>query len=72
MLRLARDLGYPSRRALLRNLGSSDITEWLAFYLLEASDANPELTQWDDAQSIKRKLEARAAQTAGAEHKLRR
>ena len=42
-------------------IGSTDMAEWLAFYTLEASDADPEITEWDDKESITRKLAAKAA-----------
>ena len=55
------DLGVPSRRLLLRWLGSQDLRDWAVWYKLEASDADPEITEWDDKESAQRKLAAKAA-----------
>ena len=55
------DLGVPSRRLLLRVTGPQDLKEWAVWYTLEASDADPEITEWDDKESAQRKLAAKAA-----------
>jgi hypothetical protein len=31
--------------------------EWSAFYVIEASDQDPEVTKWDDAASAQSKIE---------------
>lgn len=38
------------------------LTQWMALDVLEGSDADPELTEWDDVESAKRKA-ARKAKT---------
>jgi len=37
-------------------MSPSDLLEWQAFYTLEASEQDPEVTEWDDDESAKRKL----------------
>lgn len=38
---------------------------WMAFYVKEASDADPEVTKWDDDRSKKRKLDRMNARKKG-------
>lgn len=42
-------------------VGASDLAEWMAFYVLEASDADPEITEYDDDETIALKLAAKVA-----------
>jgi hypothetical protein len=49
-------------------LTGTELLEWKAYYLIEASDADPEITEWDDDASTQRKL----ADTANAKEKARR
>lgn len=37
------------------------LREWEAFYVWEASMADPEVTEWDDDETKRRKLAAAAA-----------
>ena len=67
MLRLARDLGFQSARSLAESLSGSELLEWKAYYLIEASDANPEVTEWDDVASAKSKM----AETANSKQEAR-
>jgi hypothetical protein len=48
----------------LRRLTSTELAEWVAFYVIEESDQDPEVTRWDDEKSIRRKL-ARQAERKG-------
>lgn len=63
LFRLARDHHYPSIDRLLQELDDDQekLRDWLAFYLMEASDQNPEITKWDDERVMKRKLDKLAA-----------
>lgn len=42
-------------------MGRSRLVEWAAFYLMEATEQDPELTEWDDEATVKRKTARRAA-----------
>ena len=42
-------------------IGAQDLEEWGLFYILKGSDADPDITEWDDKDSITRKLAAKAA-----------
>lgn len=53
-------MGEPDPHRLAEQVGSRLLTEWMAFYAIEASDQDPELTEWDDAESAKRKAARKA------------
>lgn len=42
-------------------MGSRLLTQWIALSTLEASEADPELTEWDTKESAKRKAKRKAA-----------
>jgi hypothetical protein len=42
-------------------LTPDDLRDWKALYIIESSDQNPEVTEWDDDDGITRKLERAAA-----------
>lgn len=41
-------------------MGSRVLTQWMAFELIEASDSNPEVTEWDTLETAKQKAAAKA------------
>tara|TARA_R110000787_G_scaffold89960_3_gene190402 strand:+ start:536 stop:712 length:177 start_codon:yes stop_codon:yes gene_type:complete len=41
---------------LTESLSGPELLDWKAYYIIEASDANPEVTEWDDAASATAKL----------------
>lgn len=41
-------------------MGSQLLTQWMALAILEGSDMDPEITEWDDTESAKRKARAKA------------
>lgn len=37
------------------------LDEWKALYIIEGSQSNPDVTEWDDPETIKRKLARKAS-----------
>lgn len=60
---LAETLGHPNPYLLAASMPSGLLTQWMAYRVLVNSEANPEPTEWDDPETLKRKAAAKA--TAG-------
>lgn len=54
-------MGQPDPYLMAARMGSRLFTQWMAHSIIEASDANPEPTEWDDDLSRKRKAARKAA-----------
>jgi len=50
----------------------AEFAEWQAFYLIDASDQDPEVTEWDDEASALRKLNRTAKAKEETRAKVRR
>lgn len=53
-------MGHVDPYAMALTMPSGLLTKWMAHTILNNSDADPEPTKWDDAESRKRKAKRKA------------